>query len=127
MWTPPSGSTKLQRGDIANRREAASTEGVYIVSVDLAKRTFQIHGARSDGFVAFRKKLMREEFLAFLGEQPACIVAMEACATAHLGEILREELENKKEALRLALIKGEESGRATPFDFDAFIACKKSS
>ena len=58
-------------------------ENTAIIGVDLAKRTFQLHGARSDGSVAFRKKLTREGFLAFLAEQPACIVAMEACATAH--------------------------------------------
>ncbi len=40
---------------------------------------------------------------------------------------LLEEHENKVEALRTALIEGEESGSSTPFDFDAFIASKKSS
>ena len=39
---------------------------------------------------------------------------------------LLEEHENKVEALRLALVKGEESGTSTSFDFDAFIASKKS-
>ncbi len=40
---------------------------------------------------------------------------------------LLEEHESKVEALRNALIEGEQSGPATPFDFDAFIASKKSS
>ena len=38
---------------------------------------------------------------------------------------LLEEHETKMEALRNALIEGERSGQATPFDFDAFIAQKK--
>jgi antitoxin ParD1/3/4 len=38
---------------------------------------------------------------------------------------LLEEHETKVEALRNALIEGEQSGQATPFDFDAFIAQKK--
>ena len=54
-----------------------------IIGIDLAKRTFQAHGATSDGKVAFRKKLSRSQLLAFLTQQPRCVVAMEACATAH--------------------------------------------
>ena len=38
-----------------------------------------------------------------------------------------EEHETKVEALRDALIEGEQSGKATPFDFDAFIARKRST
>ena len=38
---------------------------------------------------------------------------------------LLEEHETKVEALRNALIEGEQPGQATPFDFDAFIAQKK--
>lgn len=56
---------------------------VTIIGVDLAKRVFQVHGAGRDGSVIFRKKLSRDRFLSFLATQPRCIVAMEACATAH--------------------------------------------
>lgn len=38
---------------------------------------------------------------------------------------LLEEREAKLTALRSALIEGEESGPATPFDFEAFIAHKR--
>ena len=58
-------------------------ENVAIIGVDLAKRTFQLHGARADGSVAFRKKLTRDRFLTFLAGQSPCVIAMEACATAH--------------------------------------------
>ena len=37
---------------------------------------------------------------------------------------LLEERETKLDALRAALMEGEESGPPTPFDFDAFIARK---
>ena len=40
---------------------------------------------------------------------------------------LLEEYEVKVEALRAALIEGEKSGPATPFDFDAFIKRKRQS
>ena len=58
-------------------------EGIYIIGIDLAKQSFQLHGARGDGSVAFRKKLTRGKVLGFLTSQPRCVVAMEACAGAH--------------------------------------------
>ncbi|PJK30665.1 IS110 family transposase [Minwuia thermotolerans] len=54
-----------------------------IIGVDLAKRTFQLHGAAADGSVVFRKKVSRDQLLEFLARQPQCVVAMEACASAH--------------------------------------------
>lgn len=56
---------------------------VFIIGVDLAKRVFQIHSADAVGKVICRKKLSRPQFAKFLNEQPNCIVAMEACASAH--------------------------------------------
>lgn len=56
---------------------------VHIVGLDLAKRVFQAHGAALDGTVVFRKKLSRNQVLTFLSAQRRCIVAMEACASAH--------------------------------------------
>ena len=56
---------------------------VSIIGIDLAKRVFQLHGAAADGSVVFRKKLTRAQLLPFLASQPAAIVAMEACGTAH--------------------------------------------
>lgn len=58
-------------------------EQVTIVGLDLAKRVFQVHGATADGDIAIRKKLSRCQVLAFFSDLPPCVVAMEACATAH--------------------------------------------
>ena len=58
-------------------------EEVSIIGNDLAKRSFQVHGARPDGSVAYRRKLSRGKLLSFLASQPGCTVAMEACASAH--------------------------------------------
>src|SRR5277367_3796637 len=63
--------------------ERASMKEASIIGLDLAKRSFQAHGALADGSVAFRKKLTREKVLGFLAEQPRCVVAMEACGSAH--------------------------------------------
>lgn len=40
-------------------------EVVSIIGVDLAKRSFQAHGATADGHVLFRKKLSRAQVLPF--------------------------------------------------------------
>ena len=54
-----------------------------IVGLDLAKRVFQVHAAGADGGVVLRRKLSCGQVLAFFAELPRCVVAMEACATAH--------------------------------------------
>ena len=57
---------------------------VRIIGIDLAKQSFQVHGARADGSVAYRKKLSRGKVLGFLAsQQTGCVVAMEACGSAH--------------------------------------------
>ena len=56
---------------------------VTVIGVDLAKNVFQVHGAAADGSVLFRKKLSRPQFARFMADQPPCLVAMEACASAH--------------------------------------------
>ena len=58
-------------------------EHATIIGIDLAKCSFQLHGARSDGSVAFRKTLNREKLLDVVASHPRCVVAMEACASAH--------------------------------------------
>jgi len=56
---------------------------VSTIGLDLAKSVFQAHGADSAGGVVFRKKLRRDQLLGFFAAQPRCVVAMEACASAH--------------------------------------------
>jgi transposase len=56
---------------------------VGIIGLDLAKNVFQAHGAAADGSVVFRRKLSRAQVLKFIAAQPPCVVAMEACASAH--------------------------------------------
>lgn len=58
--------------------EKASTIGV-----DLAKNVMQVHVAGEDGSVLLRTKLSRDRLLPFLAAQPKCVVAMEACGSAH--------------------------------------------
>jgi transposase len=56
---------------------------VSTIGLDIAKNSFQAHGADALGVVVFRKKLSRGRLLSFFADQPPCVVAMEACAGAH--------------------------------------------
>jgi transposase len=62
--------------------QEAIMKEVTIIGLDIAKNTFQAHGAYLGGGVAFRKKLSCGKVLSFLSAQPPCIVALEACASA---------------------------------------------
>jgi transposase len=68
---------------VSPQGKEASMEEVSIVGIDLAKQVLQLHGAAADGRVLFRKKLSRLQFAKFMASLPACVMAMEACGTAH--------------------------------------------
>ena len=56
---------------------------ITTIGLDLAKNVFQLHGADQSGKAVLRKKLRRDQVLAFFSTLPSCVVAMEACGGAH--------------------------------------------
>lgn len=56
---------------------------VSTIGLDLAKHVFQVHGADAGGHAVLRKQLRRGEVLRFFGSLEPCVVAMEACGSAH--------------------------------------------
>jgi antitoxin ParD1/3/4 len=67
-----------------------------------------------------------DHFMEFIERQVAEGRYNSASDVVRAGLRLLEEEEAKLAALRAALIEGEESGPSTPFDFEAFIARKRS-
>lgn len=65
-----------------------------------------------------------DHFAAFLADQVDAGRYSSASEVVRAGLRLLEEREIQLPALRSALIAGETSGEAEPFDFDAFIAAK---
>lgn len=53
------------------------------VGVDLAKNVMQIHAVGVNGRVVTRKAISREHFVSWFARLEPCLVAMEACNTAH--------------------------------------------
>jgi transposase len=53
------------------------------IGIDLAKNVFQIHGVDERGHVRVTRKLKRSQMSAFFANLPACLIGMEACASAH--------------------------------------------
>lgn len=56
---------------------------ISIIGLDLAKQVFQVHGADKAGRCVLRKQLKRREVLRFFAGLAPCLVAMEACGSAH--------------------------------------------
>lgn len=64
-------------------RKHSSKSPVMVLGIDLAKRSFQLHGVDHRGEVVLRKQLNRSKLAAFMAQLPACTVGMEACGGAH--------------------------------------------
>ncbi len=56
---------------------------ISMIGLDLAKQVFQVHAADAAGRCVLRKQLKRLEVLPYFAKLAPCVVAMEACGTAH--------------------------------------------
>ena len=53
------------------------------IGMDTSKHFFQLHGVDAAERPVLRRKLRRNEILAFFAKQPPSVVGMEACAASH--------------------------------------------
>ena len=53
------------------------------VGLDLAKTVFQVHGVDAKGDVMVARKVRRGALAQFFARLAPCVVAMEACSSAH--------------------------------------------
>lgn len=56
---------------------------VTTIGLDLAKSVFQVHGVEAAGYLVLKRRIRRYGLLAFFEALPPCLVAMEACSSAH--------------------------------------------
>lgn len=52
---------------------------ISILGIDIAKNTFQLHGADHSGKTVYKKRLARRELAAQVANLPPCTIVMEAC------------------------------------------------
>jgi transposase len=55
------------------------------MGMELATQVFQVHGVARHGKVVIRRQLTRGTMRGFFAQLPACLIGMEACASAHYG------------------------------------------
>lgn len=60
-----------------------SKEPVVTIGIDLAKNSVHVYGVDAQGRQVLSKKVTRGKLSAFMANRPACLVAMEACGSAH--------------------------------------------
>lgn len=56
---------------------------ITTLGIDLAKMIFQLHGVDVRGVAVLRRQVRRGQLLNVLAQLPRCLVALEACASAH--------------------------------------------
>ena len=90
-WTAPERHQRAKMVVVTNPSEGKPSMGKSIrniaavtrVGLDLAKNAFQVHAVDAKGETVVARKLARGRLVAFFAELPRCLVAMEACSSAH--------------------------------------------
>jgi transposase len=63
--------------------DQAHSNAIAVLGIDLGKTTFHLIGMDARGRIVLRQKLSRGQLQQRLGNLPACLIGMEACAGAH--------------------------------------------
>ena len=64
-------------------KEEETVNEITTIGLDLAKNVFHVVGCDARGKEVKRKRLRRGQMMAYFANVPACVVGMEACASAH--------------------------------------------
>jgi transposase len=64
-------------------KELTKENVIQFVGIDLAKRSFHLYAVDGEGRAVLSRKLTRTRLSAVVAQLPACMIAMEACGSAH--------------------------------------------
>ena len=67
---------------MTSRMESKMSSPV-VIGIDIGKEVFHLVGLAADGKIAFRRRIRRLGLKDAFEKLPPCIVAMEACLSAH--------------------------------------------
>jgi len=79
----PGGIDVLKCGSREPAEREPPAMSITMIGLDTAKSVFQLHAVDDAGQVVTRRKLQRNELIAFFQKQEPCMVAMEACGAGH--------------------------------------------
>jgi len=65
------------------KKSIKNLPSVTRIGLDLAKSVFHVHGVDAQGAVVIAQSVRRGALLKFFASLPRCLVAMEACSSAH--------------------------------------------
>jgi transposase len=63
--------------------KSTTQTAIHTIGLDIAKNSFVVHGFDVEGHTVLTKDLKRGQMLAWFAKLPACLVGIEACASAH--------------------------------------------
>lgn len=78
---------------------------IEILGIDIAKTVFQLHGVNRNGRVVLKRRVMRDQLLAVLGQIDPCTVVVEACTGAFYWARKFEELGHRVKIISPQYVK----------------------
>jgi transposase len=69
--------------DRSHTKKGDNTRQGERIGLDIAKRSFQVHGVEARGKVVIREQLTRGKVLGSFAQLPSCLLGLEACGGAH--------------------------------------------
>lgn len=69
--------------EVRMKNQKSVYDEIVRIGLDLAKSVFQIHGVNKNNKCILRKKIKRNEMLAFFANLKPCLIGMEACGGSH--------------------------------------------
>jgi len=82
-WMPPFIGHRMMLSSAMAAHEGGSMANAHVLSIDLAKRSFQVCATDRAGSVLYNRTISRSKLEALLKAQPRCFFAMKACPTSH--------------------------------------------
>ena len=82
-WTAPYGIDCARMRLLRSQTREPSVNQIIRIGMDTSKHIFQLHGVDAAERPVLRRKLRRNQVLAFFAKLPPAVIGMEACGAAH--------------------------------------------
>src|SRR5260370_1117574 len=82
-WTAPYGIDCARMRLLRSQTREPSVNQIIRIGMDTSKQFFQLHGVDAAERPVLRRKLRRNQVVAFFAKLPPTVIGMEACGAAH--------------------------------------------